>query len=252
MQFINMTWPQIASLSRDLPIVIPIAAVEQHGHHMPCGTDTFLTTEIVRRMNLLLGQRALFTPVQWLGNSDHHLDFGATLSAAPRCYLDALHSLADNLISAGFKRLLFLNGHGGNDVPGKQVVFELRQKYRQRHDLLLLLSTYWNLGSQPWLKEPSIYQREMGHACEWETSMMLAIDATLVGDFINLKPIEPGRSFDPAARGWITKDRSDMGHIGWPHLATREKGEVLLQTFAEDAVTLVERMEKWDGVSWNG
>ena len=63
MQFINKTWPQIAALSRDVPIVLPIAAVEQHGHHMPCGTDTILTTEIVRRMDAIVGERALFTPV---------------------------------------------------------------------------------------------------------------------------------------------------------------------------------------------
>ena len=252
MQFFRMNWREQAALSRDLPVIIPIAAVEQHGHHMPCGTDTILLTEIVRRMEIVLGSRALIAPTLWLGNSDHHLDFGATLSAAPRVYLDCLHSLADNVIAAGFKRILFLNGHGGNDVPGKQVVFELRQKYRHRADLLLLLSTYWSLGSQPWLRDSSIFQREMGHACEWETSMVLAIDDTLVGEYQTLEPIEPGRSFDPAARGWITKDRSDKGHIGWPHLATQGKGEALLQTFAEDAVGLVQRMEAWDGRAWNG
>ncbi len=123
MQFFRMSWPQQQALCRDLPVIIPIAAVEQHGHHLPCGTDTILTTEIVRRMDQMLGSRALFTPPLWLGNSDHHLDFGATLSAAPRTYLDCLHSLADNLVMSGFRRILFLNGHGGNDVPGKQVVF---------------------------------------------------------------------------------------------------------------------------------
>jgi creatinine amidohydrolase len=252
MQFIRMTWPQQQALSRDIPVILPIAAVEQHGEHMPCGTDTILTMEIVARMEKILGNRALIGPTLWLGNSDHHLDFGATISAAPRTYLDCLHSLVENMLSAGFRRILLLNGHGGNDVPGKQAVFELRQKYRDRSDLLLLLSTYWTLGFEPWLKDPSIQQREMGHACEWETSMMLAIDPSLVGDYKATKTVEFGNSFHPASRGWITKDRSPVGHIGSPQFASAAKGEILLSGFSEAAVGLVERMIQWDGKSWEG
>jgi creatinine amidohydrolase len=92
----------------------------------------------------------------------------------------------------------------------------------------------------------------MGHACEWETSMMLRIAPHLVGDFAQALPVEPGRSFLPATRAWTTRERSATGHIGWPHLATEEKGEMLLERFASEVSAFLERVIAWDGSSWNG
>jgi creatinine amidohydrolase len=92
----------------------------------------------------------------------------------------------------------------------------------------------------------------MGHACEWETSMMLRVAPQTVGDYRSAAPVEPGNAFAPAARGWTTRDRSQPGHIGWPHLATPEKGEALFRTFAAGAVSLLERVICWDGRSWEG
>ena len=149
-------------------------------------------------------------------------------------------------------RSVFLNGHGGNDVPGRQAVFELRQRHRERDDLLLLLATYWSLGSRPWESDPAIQQREMGHACEWETSMILRLDPALVGDFSGAAPVEFGQGFAPAARGWVTQDRTVAGHIGSPHLASAEKGETLFRVFSADVTALLERVLAWDGRSWNG
>ena len=248
----EMTWPAIADLSKDMPVVIPIAAVEQHGHHLPIYTDSMLCGEIVRRVEQSMGDQILIAPLMWLGNSHHHLDFAGTLSASPRVYLDLLVGLLDNLITHGFKRLLILNGHGGNDVPGKQAIFEVRQDYRERNDLLLLFTTYWSLGTEPWKAAPDIQQREMGHACEWETSMILRIAPQLVGAYKNAPVVEPGNPFSPASRGWITKDRTVPGHIGWPHLASAEKGEALFAAFSEDVQSLLQRMLRWDGISWEG
>jgi len=174
MNLIDLTWPAVAALSPDMPAVIPVAAVEQHGYHLPVFTDSILLGEIVRRVAPRFADRALFAPLMWLGNSDHHLDFAGTLSASPRVYLDLLNSLAENFLRHGFRRIVFLNGHGGNDVPGRQAVFELRQRHRDRTDLLLLLAT------------------------------------------------------------------------------TAEKGETLLSRFAAEAAALLERVEAWDGRSWNG
>jgi creatinine amidohydrolase len=252
MDLTDLSWPAVAALPRDTPVVIPIAALEQHGHHLPVFTDSLLLGEVVRRVKEHLDEKILFAPLMWLGNSDHHLDFGGTLSAPPRTYLDLLAGLAENFVQQGFRRIVFLNGHGGNDVPGRQVVFELRQRHRQRRGLLFLLGTYWSLGAKPWESDPTLHQREMGHACEWETSMILRIAPRLVGDYQTTTPVEPGNAFLPAARGWITPDRSVPGHIGWPHLANVEKGEHLFRVFSADAVALLERVICWDGHSWEG
>jgi creatinine amidohydrolase len=179
------------------------------------------------------------------------LDFPGTLSAPPRAFLDVLGGLLENFIQHGFRRLLFINGHGGNDVPGRQAVFEVRQRHRQRNDLLLLFATYWQLGAKPWESEPRLQQRQMGHACEWETSMVLRLAPKLVGALNQLDAVPLGNAFEPAARGWTTKDRTAPGHIGDPRAATAEKGEALFRVFTDDVIALLERVVRWDGKSWN-
>ncbi|MFZ9856149.1 MAG: creatininase family protein [Limisphaerales bacterium] len=252
MDFADLSAPALASLPRDIPVVIPIAALEQHGQHLPVFTDSLLLGEIVRRVRERLAQQVLFVPLLWLGNSDHHLDFQGTLSAPPRTYLDVLSGLAENLLQQGFRRLVFLNGHGGNDVPGRQALFEVRQRHRNREDLLLLLATYWASGPGPSTGGPALHQKEMGHACEWETSMILRLAPQLVGTCQGLEPVPPGNPFLPASRAWITRDRTTPGHIGWPHLASAEKGEFLFHAFSEDVVSLLQRVIRWDGRTWEG
>ncbi|MFO0816506.1 MAG: creatininase family protein [Pirellulales bacterium] len=253
MDLTDLKWTDIDSLSRDTPVVIPVAALEQHGRHMPLFTDSMLLGEVVRRVKEQreVADKVLFTPLQWLGNSEHHLDFPGTMSASPRVYLDLLRDMAENFLFNGFRRILILNGHGGNIVPAQQAFFELRQKYRDRNDLCLVTTTYWTLGGQPHLVDPAIKQQQMGHACEWETSMMLRINPHLVGDLSQTAPVSFGVGLSPAHRGWITKDRTEPGHIGDPRYATAEKGETIFKVFTTDVVALLRRMLAWDGKSWD-
>ena len=249
MQLAEMNWPEVAAVAHDHAVVVPIAAVEQHGRHLPVFTDSMLLGEVVRRAAEQLGGGIVWAPLLWLGNSDHHLDFAGTLSATPRTYLDVLGNLIDNLVGHGFRRVVLLNGHGGNIVPAQQAVFEARQRYRQRDDLLLLAATYWMLGSEPSRNISSIVQDRMGHACEWETSMILHLAPHLVGDLSAIEPVSAAMPFDPAAQGWITKERSEPGHIGDPQRATAQKGETLFRIFSHDVVAFLERVIAWDGRS---
>lgn len=245
MNLADLHWPDVAALSPDTPVVLPVAALEQHGHHLPLFTDSMLLGEVIRRASEPLAGNVLFAPLVWLGNSEHHLDFAGTLSAAPRTYLDLLENLAENFLTHGFRRIVFVNGHGGNIVPGAQAVFELRQRHRHRDDLLLLFATYWTLGGRPHEVAPSISQQRMGHACEWETSMMLRLAPHLVGPLDQVQPAPMQMPFPAAAQGWITKDRSPAGHIGDPRSASAEKGEVLFQVFSGDVVALLEQVVAW-------
>jgi creatinine amidohydrolase len=251
MELFELKWTDVAALSRDMPIVIPIAALEQHGKHMPVFTDSLLLGEVVRRIKEPLKGRVLLAPLFWLGNSHHHIDFPGTMSASPRVYLDVLIDMAENFIFHGFRRILFLNGHGGNIVPAQQALFELRQKLRNRGDLLLLSTTYWTAGGNPNQADASFKQTQMGHACEWETSMMLRIHPHLVGDYKNAADIDWGKAFTPAHRAWVTKDRTEAGHIGYPRHATAEKGETLFRVFAAGVVALLERVIAWNGKDWD-
>lgn len=246
-----MKWPDVAALSKDTPVLIPIAALEQHGRHMPVFTDSLLLGEVLRRIKEPLSKRVLFAPLFYLGNSHHHLDFPGTMSASPRVYMDVLIDMAENFLMHGFRRILFLNGHGGNIVPSQQALFELRQKLRQRSDLLLLTATYWTAGGEPNKADPSFVQTQMGHACEWETSMMLRIRPELVGDYKAAPDVPWGKAFAPASRAWTTKDRTEPGHIGFPRHASPEKGETLFRVFSAAAVQLIERVIAWNGKDWD-
>lgn len=247
----EMTWPEISYLSRDIPVVVPVAALEQHGQHMPVFTDSLLVGEVVRRVGAAMADRVLIAPLMWLGNSHHHMDFQGTLSASPRVYLDLLNDLAENLIAHGFRRIVFVNGHGGNITPGKQAIFELRQRHRDRADLLLLFASYWD-NANPYAGRADLVQSQMGHACEWETSMILRLAPQLVvGDVKSVPDVPWGRAFEPAHRAWTMPDRSIPGHVGYPQYATAEKGEALFQSFAKAVAVLLKRVVAWDGREWD-
>ncbi len=248
----ELTWAEVAALDPATPVVIPLAALEQHGTHMPLFTDSMLMAEIARRAEIELQTQVLFAPLLWLGNSHHHLDFSGTLSAEPRVYLDVLVGLLENWIAHGFQRLIFLNGHGGNDVPGRQAIFEVRQRHRHRSDLLLLFATYWNLVADAAQAHPDLKQRVMGHACEWETSMVLRLNPAWVKGHKTVGEVPFGNPFEPASRGWIMPDRSSSGHVGDPTEATPEKGEALFQIFTQGTVAMLRRVIAWDGFSWEG
>jgi creatinine amidohydrolase len=252
MNLCDMTWPLVDALDRDTPVVFPIAALEQHGRHMPLFTDSLLLAEILGRVHrMAVAANVLFAPLQWLGNSHHHLDMPGTLSASARCYLDLLDELAESFLAHRFRRIVFLNGHGGNTIPSQQAIFELRQKYRQHRDLLLSSLTYWDsvdvTGSVA-----GLVQKQMGHACEWETSMMLAIRPDLVmGELGQLPEVVLGAGGAPAYRAWTMPDRSAPGHLGNPAAATAEKGAALLKAFANGVAGFLERVVAWDGRSWD-
>jgi creatinine amidohydrolase len=113
--------------------------------------------------------------------------------------------------------------------------------------LLLLAATYWLLGGKPDVVDPTISQTQMGHACEWETSMILHLAPNLVGDLSKIEPVSRAMAFEPATQGWITKERTEPGHLGDPRRATALKGQTLFRIFSHDVVTFLERVIDGDG-----
>ncbi|MEZ6138977.1 MAG: creatininase family protein [Zavarzinella sp.] len=253
MELLELTSPQVNRLPRHTPIIFPVAALEQHGPHMPLFTDSILLQGVLDLVKQKpIAEQVLFAPLQWLGNSEHHLDHPGTMSASPRVYLDLLRDQAENFLCHGFTRLVFINGHGGNIVPMQQATFELRQKYRQQKNLLLLTTTYWTTGGSPTVEMPELYQQEMGHACEWETSMMLHLRPNLVqGNWQELPEVPFGQGFTPAHRAWVMPDRSAPGYIGHPAKAAPTKGAELAQFFAGGVVNLLEKICHWNGEGWD-
>jgi len=226
MKYQELTAPRLSALDRDQTIVlIPIAAVEQHGPHMPTGTDAFLCTAVAEALEKQLSAEILLTPTIWLGASSHHLRIGATLDSALGSYIDTLCDVARSLLGNGFKRILFLNGHGGNIDPMKIAIRKLQPEHV---DALLVAGNYW-AGADA-IREQILEGEHqfVGHACEFETSLMLHIcpdlvDQTKLGDAGELVP-------DVIDGLYVSRDmfqRTRDGYTGRPDLATADKGKLL-------------------------
>src|SRR5947209_20476699 len=172
MRFHDLTFPKLREVPRDRSVVVaPIAACEQHSLHLPTFTDTLLVTAVAEAAEQRLPGEILLLPTLWFGASHHHLRFGATLSASVDTHIDMLCDLLAPLLDDGYQRLLLLNGHGGNIDTMQVALRALQPQYTNRQ---LSAASYWDLASKELAALADGPRKSMGHACEFETSMMLA------------------------------------------------------------------------------
>src|SRR5690349_3230863 len=130
MRFAELTAPAIRGLSREDTLVIaPIAACEQHSHHLPVFTDSILVGAVADGVASALPEHVLLLPVLWLGASEHHLPFGGTLTATLPTYEQLLVELLTPLLRDGFRRVMLVNGHGGNVDPLHVALRRLQNEY---------------------------------------------------------------------------------------------------------------------------
>jgi creatinine amidohydrolase len=227
MKFHELTFPQLRQVPRDATVVLaPIAACEQHSRHLPTFTDTILVTGVAEGVEQRMPREVLLLPTLWLGASSHHLRFGATLSAEVDTHIDMLCDLVVPLLDDGYQRIMLLNGHGGNIDTMHVALRRLQPRYRDRH---LTAASYWELADKELAALSDGPRKSMGHACEFETSMVLALRPELVRKD-EIKD-DPPRD-DPALRGLFTAEdmhqRTDHGAVGYPERAGADKGRALL------------------------
>ena len=220
----ELSWPSVAAVATSCRSSFRSRPSSSMGGTCPSSPTACCWAKSSRLAAEPTGDRVVWTPLLWLGNSHHHMDFAGTLSAAPRTYLDLLGDLIDNLVTHGFRRIVLLNGHGGNIVPAGQAVFEARQRYRDRDDLLLLSATYWLLGTKPKQADPSLVQDQMGHACEWETSMILHLAPHSVGDLSQVEAVRRECRSSRRRRAGSPRTAAQAGHIGDPTPGHRRQG----------------------------
>lgn len=116
MQFVRLKSSEIGQY-RDLPVVLPVGAVEQHGLHLPLGTDTLIAEAIMRRVDALMGEHVLLLPAIAIGHSAEHVGFPGTLSIDESTLSTIVTEIATWLEASGFRRLVLVNTHGGNIAP---------------------------------------------------------------------------------------------------------------------------------------
>lgn len=238
MRFPDMTAPELRQVPRDRTVVLaPIAACEQHSRHLPTFTDTILCTAVAEGVEQRLRSEVLLLPTLWLGASHHHLRYGGTLSADVDTHVTILCELVEPLLQDGFRRVMILNGHGGNIDTLHVALRKLQPRYRDRH---LTGASYWELAEKELAGFAEGPRKGMGHACEFETSMMLALRPDLVR---REEVRDDPPNDDPALRGLFLADdmhqRTDHGCVGFPERASAEKGRACLDvaiTRASDVV----------------
>ncbi len=224
--------------------VIPVAAVEQHGPHLPVGTDKILAegmiSETCRRLPEELD--VLFLPVQAIGKSNEHLKWPGTLSLTAETALKAWVEIAESVSRARIRKVVFINSHGGNS----EVLGILARELRVRFEMLAVHTHWMRFGYPAGLFSGEEIAHGI-HAGDIETSLMLHFRPDLVrlsaiGNFVPASiamadEFQLLRSSPPHAFAWMAQDLKPLGAIGDASKATPAKGA---QTAAHQAAGFVD------------
>ena len=239
----ELTREQARELAPEALVVLPVGAVEQHGPHLPVGTDYFAVEHIARAAGAALAGRVpvLVAPALPFGCSQHHLAFGGTLSLSTETYYRALRDLAESLIVSGFRRIFILNGHGGNNELIQLVARDLALG----HPAHLAAASYWSIAWDALVAARAHNGAGLpGHAGAFETALMLALRPALVREPRPHRDSPPGS--DP--RGANAPYRAELhgawqqidGYTDSPDQADAERGAAYLAAIVREVAGALE------------
>lgn len=166
---------QLGAVLPQALVILPIGATEQHGPHLATGTDALLASTVAGRAATLAAtdsaRQLVLTPAMPIGASDHHFPFGGTLSFRPETLLAVLADLARSVVRSGGRRLVLVNGHGGNQGICQAAAAQAAND----HEIAVAYVDYWRFASDPGGTNIP------GHAGEFETSLVRAVAPELAG-----------------------------------------------------------------------
>jgi creatinine amidohydrolase len=242
-----------ASGTEDVVAVLPVAAIEQHGPHLPTSVDTTLVNGVVdAALPWLGGTRALFLPTQQVGKSNEHQRFPGTLTLNTETVIRLWTELGECVHRAGINKLVLLNSHGGQISVMDIVARDLRA----RLDMLVFSVNWFNLPMGDEVNELfSADEHRFGiHGGDIETSMMLAlapqtVDMTQARDFKSSSQARHEKypilgNGISAKMGWQTQDYNPMGACGNASIASPEKGQVVVSTAARKLAQLLQEVSQ--------
>jgi creatinine amidohydrolase len=237
-----------ARAAEDALVIIPIGSMEQHGPHLATGVDIVLATGVTARTAGLIaatGQPVVVTPCVWTGLAEHHMAFGGTVTLEYESFAGVLRGIVRSAARHGFRKVMLLNGHGGN----AEAVAVAAGEFAIEFGIKVAGGTYWHVV--PEVIGP-LLERQAGlmHACEAETSMMLVLrpdsvrlDRLPEAHGPNSTRVE-GQPTGLAMRRSF-KALSASGVIGNARVATAEKGEKLLAAISAKLAEVLLNPKLW-------
>ncbi len=252
--WLEMTWPEIADAATERWIaVLPLAAIEQHGPHLPLGVDSFIAEAYLSRAREMLPDDlpVTFLPIQRVGISTEHLAYAGTLSLSAPTAIAVWTELGDSLARTGLRKLVLVTSHGGNVAAMELVARDLRARWR-----MLAVTVGWHRFGYP----DGIFSGEEKkhgiHAGDIETSLMLAAKPNTVqmkkAARATPETIAMAQEFKwlgayrPAGFAWMTQDLQPTGAVGDGTLAKADKGEAALAQGAQAFVELLREIDRFD------
>ena len=254
--WMEMTWADIAAADevvRRWIAVLPLAAVEQHGPHLPLGVDAYIAEAYLARVRKILPEAlpVTFLPVQRVGISAEHLSYPGTLTLSAATAIKAWTEIGESLARAGLRKLLLVTSHGGNVAAMELVARDLRTRLG-----MLAVTVGWHRFGYPEGTFSGEERRHGIHGGDIETSLMLAAmpEAVRMEKAVQATPatVAMAREFKwlgayrPAGFAWMTQDLNATGAVGDATQASAAKGEAALAHGAQAFVELMREMDRFD------
>jgi len=233
-----------AKAAADAIVILPVGSMEQHGPHLPVGVDTILTEAVCRAAaeQAAGAEPVVVAPTVWCGMAEHHMAFGGTFTFDIPTYRAVLLAFLRSIERHGFSRVLIINGHGGNTAALNAFLPDFTRETRLR----VFTAGYFDLPRTdiaPLLED----QKGVQHACEVETSLMMAVAPDLVrheriGEAFSANDPSSERRTVPA-RFRSFKEVTTSGVNGDARRASGAKGEKLLENLAGGLADLLKSVK---------
>src|SRR5487761_29463 len=229
MRWVQSTRSALKRASERAIALVPIGATEQHGPHLPTGTDTFHTEDVVwRAANVLSGSvPVVVAPALPFGSSEHHVPFGATISLSSAVFYGVVRDVCESIIRSGFSRIFLVNGHGGNH----ELVVQAARDVAVKHQVHIGTGSWWAVAKDAMASTAkSDSGRIPGHAGRFETALILAIRPELV----QMTRVQQRRHVEDSRPSAYRLEshgfwRAIDGYPDGPRQATRDDGAAFLQ-----------------------
>jgi creatinine amidohydrolase len=227
-------------ISHETVGVLIFGACENHGDHMPFGSDFIMPFELAKKVAAHQGKKMVIFPPIPYGVSSHHKDFFMTISLEPDTMANMIRDVLQSLVNNNIRRILIINGHDGNIAPieiASRII-----KERNPRVVISCLESWWTLvGSID--KELFDVWDGLGHGGEAETSAMLAVRPDLVNMDVAPKDVIP-KLPDNVRIYWKFNELTDTGATGAPRKATRAKGDRIISILENILLEFILDMEK--------